>query len=189
MGSTEIRDLKARLQTVKTRRDKMILGIPTSVFTQLHVLISLIGIVTGIVVLLAMLKGQHARYWVNAFLVTTIATSVTGFMFHSKFGPPHAIGAISLVILTVALAALYVCKLQGRWRWVYVTSAAIALYLNIFVAVVQTFQKVAFFHSLAPTQAEPPFAIAQGIVLVAFIALGIVAAKRFHPSPDTIALV
>jgi len=167
----------------------MILGIPTTVFTQLHVLISLIGIVTGIVVLFAMLKGHHARVWAKTFLVTTIATSVTGFMFHSKFGPPHVIGVISLAVLAVALTALYGFELQGRWRWVYVVSAAIALYLNIFVAVVQTFQKVAFFHLLAPTQAEPPFAIAQGIVLLAFIALGIIAAKRFHPSPDTIALV
>jgi hypothetical protein len=166
----------------------MILGIPTGIFTQLHVLISLIGIVTGIVVLSAMLKGRHARYWVEAFLVTTIATSVTGFMFHSKFGPPSVIGVISLVVLAVALTALYGFKLLGHWRWIYVASAAIALYLNIFVAVVQAFQKVAFFHSLAPTQTERPFAIAQGIVLVALIALGIIATKRFHPSPDTIAL-
>ena len=167
----------------------MILGMPTNVFTQIHVLISLIGIVTGIVVLLAMLDGHHARFWAKTFLVTTIATSVTGFMFHSKFGPADVIGVISLVVLAVALTALYGFKLQGRWRWIYVVSAAIALYLNIFVAVVQTFQKVSFFHSLAPTQAEPPFAIAQGIVLVAFIVLGILAAKRFRPSPDTIAHV
>jgi hypothetical protein len=167
----------------------MILGMSTSAFTQLHVLISLIGIVTGIVVLFAMLKGHHARTWAMVFLVTTIATSVTGFMFHSKFGPPHVIGVISLVILAVALIALYGYKLAGPWRWIYVVSAAIALYLNIFVAVVQTFQKVSFFHSLAPTQAEPPFAIAQGIVLLAFIALGIVAARRFHPALGTMAAV
>jgi hypothetical protein len=135
-------------------------------------------------VLLAMLKGHHARHWVEFFLVTTIATSVTGFMFRSKFGPPHVIGVISLVVLTVTLTALYGFKLRERWRWVYVVSAAIALYLNIFVAVVQTFQKVAYFNSLAPTQTEPPFAIAQGIVLVALVALGTVAAKRFHSSPD-----
>lgn len=166
----------------------MILGIPTSVFTQVHVLISLIALVTGAVVLLGMLTGHHARYWVQSFLVTTIATSVTGFMFHSKFGPAHVIGVISLVVLAVALAALYAFQLQGRWRRVYVVSATIALYLNTFVAVVQTFQKVAFFHSLAPTQAEPPFAIAQGIVLLAFIALGVIAAKRFRVAPFTPAL-
>ncbi len=166
----------------------MILGLSISTFTQLHVLISLIGIASGIVVLLAMLNSHHSRVWVNTFLITTIATSVTGFMFPSKFGPPDVIGVISLVILAVALAALYGYKLQGRWRWVYIMSAAIALYLNVFVAVVQTFQKVPFFHSLAPTQAEPPFAIAQGIVLLAFIALTIIAVKRFRPLPAALVL-
>jgi hypothetical protein len=116
------------------------------------------------------------------FLLTTVATSATGFLFHSRFGPAHAIGAISLVILAVALLALYGRKLSGAWRWIYVASAVLALYLNAFVAVVQTFQKVAFFHVLAPTQGEPPFAVAQGLVLLIFIAAGIVAAKRFHPA-------
>jgi hypothetical protein len=110
-------------------------------------------------------------------------------MFRSKFGPAQVIGVLSLVVLAVTLTALYGLKLRGRWRSVYVISAAIAMYLNIFVAVVQTFQKVAYFHSLAPTQAEPPFAIAQGILLLAFIALGLVAVKRFHPSPDASAHV
>jgi len=159
----------------------MIIGIPTAIFTQLHVLISLLGIFTGFVLLYEMLKGSHARAWASVFLVTTTATSITGFMFHTPFGPPDVIGVISLVVLLIALVALYGFHLQGRWRWIYVASAAMALYLNVFVGVVQAFQKVAFFHSLAPTQAEPPFAIAQGIVLIAFIAAGIVAAKRFHP--------
>jgi hypothetical protein len=163
----------------------MILGISTAIFTQLHVLISLMGIVAGIVALLAMLKGRHAGSWVASFLVTTIATSVTGFMFHSKFGPPHVIGVISLAVLAVASAALYLLKLRGRWLQIYVISATIALYLNTFVAVVQTFQKVTFFHSLAPTQSEPPFAVAQGLVLIAFIGLGIVAARRFRAPPET----
>lgn len=162
----------------------MILGMPTNVFTQVHVLISLIGIVSGTVALFAMLRGHYARYWVGCFLVTTIATSVTGFMFPSKVGPADVIGVLSLLVLAMTLTALYGLKLRGRWRSVYVISAAIALYLNVFVAVVQTFQKVAYFHSLAPTQAAPPFAIAQGIVLLAFVALGIVAVKRFHPSRD-----
>jgi hypothetical protein len=167
----------------------MILGIPTGVFTQVHVLISLIGIITGIVVLFAMLTGRHFRHWVEVFLATTIATSVTGFMFHAKFDPAHAIGVISLAVLAVALIALYGFKLRGRWRSIYVISTAIALYLNIFVGVVQAFQKVTYLHSLAPTQAEPPFAIAQGIVLLAFVALGIVAVRRFHPSLDATARV
>jgi hypothetical protein len=164
----------------------MIMGISIGTFTQLHVLISLIGIATGIGVLSAMLKGIHARRLTVAFLVTTIATSVTGFMFGSKFGPPHAIGVISLAVLAVALSALYGFNLQGRWRWIYVTSAVLALYLNMFIAVVQTFQKVAFFHALAPTQAEPPFAVAQGILLLALISLGFLAARRFHPRIDSL---
>jgi uncharacterized membrane protein YgaE (UPF0421/DUF939 family) len=85
------------------------------------------------------------------------------------------------VVLAVAILALYFFKLAGSWRWVYVASAVLALYLNVFVAVVQTFQKIAFFHALAPTQAEPPFAIAQGLVLVIFIGLGLAAAKKFRP--------
>jgi hypothetical protein len=162
----------------------MIMRLSIATFTQLHVLISLIGIATGLVVVSTMLKGDYARIWTATFLGSTTATSVTGFMFHSKFGPPHAIGVISLVVLAVAITALYGLKLQGRWRWVYVVSTALALYLNVFIAVVQTFQKVAFFHALAPTQAEPPFAIAQGFLVVAFIALGVLAARRFHPTID-----
>jgi hypothetical protein len=151
------------------------------------VLISLIGIATGVGVLAAMLRGYYARQWTAAFLVTTITTSITGFMFGSKFGPPHAIGVISLAVLVVALAALYGFNLEGRWRWIYVTSAVLALYLNMFIAVVQTFQKVPFFHALAPTQAEPPFAVAQGILLLGFISLGVLATRRFHPAIDRVA--
>jgi hypothetical protein len=123
------------------------------------------------------------------FLLTTVATSVTGFMFHfASFGPPEIVGVISLVDLAAAIMALYAYKLAGSWRWIYVATALFALYLNVFVGVVQTFQKVAFFHVLAPTQTEPPFAVAQGIVLVAFIAVGIAAAKRFRPMSGSPAL-
>jgi hypothetical protein len=161
----------------------MILGMSTAAFTQFHVLISLIGIVSGIVVAFAMLGAKRLPAMTAIFLITTVATSVTGFMFHfESFGPPEIVGVISLVVLAVAILALYVYKLAGSWRWIYVASALFALYLNVFVGVVQTFQKVPFFNALAPTQKEPPFAVAQGIVLIAFIALGIVAAKKFHPS-------
>jgi hypothetical protein len=163
----------------------MIVGIPIDLFTQLHVLISLVGIFTGFVVLYQMLKDSFVPGWVNAFLITTIATSVTGFMFHTPFGPPDVIGVISLIVLAIALISLFGFRLHGHWRWIYVASSIVALYLNVFVGVVQTFQKVPFFHALAPTQAEPPFAIAQGLVLVAFIALGIMAGKRFHPMLTT----
>jgi len=161
----------------------MILGISTATFTQFHVLLSLIGIVSGIVVALAMLAANRLPVLTAIFLATTVATSVTGFMFHfASFGPPEIIGVISLVVLGIAILALYSNKLAGSWRWIYVAAALFALYLNVFVGVVQTFQKVAFFHALAPTQTEPPFAVAQGVVLIAFIALGIAAAKKFHPS-------
>jgi hypothetical protein len=160
----------------------MVLGLPISGFTHFHVLISLIGLASGIFVLFRMLQNHHPRGWVNTFLISTIATSVTGFMFPSKFGPADVIGVLSLIVLAVAAAALYRYRLQGRWRWVYIVGALIALYLNFFVAVVQTFQKVRFFHSLAPTQAEPPFAIVQGVVLLAFVALIVIAIRRFRPT-------
>jgi hypothetical protein len=158
----------------------MILGMSTAAFTQLHVIISLIGIASGLIVVLAMLGAKRAPALTAIFLATTVATSATGFMFHfASFGPPEIVGAISLVVLALGVLALYSYKLAGAWRRVYVVTAVLALYLNVFVGVVQTFQKVAFFHALAPTQTEPPFAIAQGIVLLAFIALGVAAAKKF----------
>jgi hypothetical protein len=159
----------------------MILGMSTAAFTQFHVLLSLIGIVSGLVVAFAMLGSNRLPVLTAIFLLTTVATSVTGFMFHfASFGPPEIVGVISLIDLAAAILALYSYKLAGSWRWIYVATALFALYLNVFVGVVQTFQKVAFFHALAPTQTEPPFAVAQGIVLIAFIALGIAAVKKFR---------
>jgi hypothetical protein len=155
-------------------------------FTLFHVILSLIGIASGLIVVLAMLGGKREPALAAIFLATTVATSVTGFMFHfASFGPPEIVGAISLVVLAVAILALYSYKLAGAWRRIYVVAAVLALYLNVFVAVVQTFQKVAFFHALAPTQTEPPFAIAQGIVLLAFIAVGIAAARKVRPTTVT----
>jgi hypothetical protein len=160
----------------------MILGMSTANFTLFHVILSLIGIGSGILVVIGMLSANRLPVLTALFLATTVATSVTGFMFHfASFGPPEIVGVISLVVLGVAILALYSYRLAGSWRWIYVATAVIALYLNVFVGVVQTFQKVAFFHALAPTQTEPPFAIAQGIVLIAFIALGVAAAKKFRP--------
>ena len=117
-----------------------------------------------------------------AFLVFTILTSVTGFFFPIRvIGPPHIVGAISLVDLAVALVALYGFARSGIWRAVYTVTAVVALYLNVFVGVVQAFQKIPFLHAFAPTGAEPPFAIAQGITLIAFIAAGFVAVR--NPAP------
>jgi hypothetical protein len=158
----------------------MILGLSTSAFTQLHVIISLVGLLSGLVALLGLCKGRRLPGWTATFLITTIATSVTGFMFHSpSFGPPHIIGALSLVILAIALLALYVKDLFGKWRWIYIVTAVLALYFNAFVAVVQGFQKIAFLRALAPTQKEPPFLMAQLLVLVFFVITAAISLKSF----------
>jgi len=116
------------------------------------------------------------------FLVTTIATSVTGFFFHrEQLLPSHIVGILSLVVLAVTVLALYTYRLRGIWRAVYVVGAVISLYLNVFVGVVQSFLKVPALHQLAPQGNEPPFAIAQGVVLLLFIVLGFLAFKRFRP--------
>ena len=160
----------------------MILGMSFSTFTTLHVIISLIGIVAGLVVMLGMLGGRMLGGWTALFLATTVATSVTGFLFpFTKLLPSHVVGIISLVVLAAALLALYAFRLHGPWRWIYVAGAMLALYLNVFVAVVQAFQKLAFLQPLAPTQTEAPFIVAQVAVLAIFAVLGFLAVKRFHP--------
>jgi len=161
----------------------MILGMSLATFTLLHVLISLVGIATGLVVMDRLLHNRALGHGNTIFLWTTIATSVTGFMFPFKaFGPPHMVGAISLVVLAFAVTALYVGKLAGAWRWIYVVTAVMALYFNVFVCVVQAFQKVGTLRLLAPPQTEPPFAIAQAAVLVLFVVLGFIALRRFRPT-------
>ncbi len=160
----------------------MILGMSVSTFTTVHVVISLIAILAGIIVLFVMVGGKKLEGWTALFLVTTVLTSVTGFMFHSaSFGPPQVVGIISLVVLVAAIVALYVYHLVGSWRWIYVVGAVLALYLNVFVGVVQAFQKIPTFSALAPTQSEPPFLIAQLVVMAIFIVLGTLAARNFHP--------
>ncbi len=160
----------------------MILGMSISTFTLVHVVLSLVGIFTGLVVLFGMLNSKKLDGWTALFLATTVLTSVTGFPFpRDHILPSHIVGIISLAVLAIAIFALYARHLIGSWRWIYVGSAVLALYLNVFVAVVQAFMKVPFLNALAPKQSEPPFAIAQGIVLVIFVVLGIVAARSFHP--------
>jgi hypothetical protein len=160
----------------------MILGMSLSTFTTFHVVPSLIGIVAGFVVLAGMFGSKKPGGWTALFLATTVLTSVTGFLFpFSTFGPAHVVGAISLVVLAAAICALYVGHLAGFWRWIYVVGALLALYLNVFVGVVQAFQKLPFLASLAPTQSEPPFLIAQFAVMAVFLAFGVVAAKRYRP--------
>jgi hypothetical protein len=158
----------------------MILGMSTAAFTTLHVIISLIGIFSGFLVVLAMCGGQRVPSWTAIFLTSTVLTSATGFLFHSaSFGPPHVIGVISLVILAIAIMALYAKHLAGASRWIYIVTAVLALYLNTFVGVIQAFQKIAFLHALAPTQKEPPFLIAQLLVLAVFLVITLIALKQF----------
>jgi hypothetical protein len=153
-----------------------------STFTTLHVIISLIGIVTGLVVLLGMLGGRKLDSWTAIFLATTVLTSATGFLFpFNKLLPSHVVGIVSLVVLAIALLALYGLHLAGAWRWIYVAAAVLALYLNVFVGVVQAFQKLAFLQPFAPTQTEAPFIVAQVLVLAIFAALGVLAVRSFHP--------
>jgi hypothetical protein len=158
----------------------MILGMSTSTFTLVHVVISLIGIATGLVAVAGLVQRRLIPRWTGVFLTTTVLTSVTGFFFPGKFDPPKAVGTLSLVLLALAIYALSIRQLTGRWRTAYVISAVVSLYFNVFVAVIQTFQKIPAVHALAPTQTEPPFAVAQGTVLLVFIIVGVVAVKRFH---------
>ena len=147
-----------------------------------HVVISLIGIASGLVVVYGLLIGKPHVGWTVVFLTTTVLTSVTGFPLPAtQLLPSHVVGIISLLLLAAAIVALYVYHLDGPWRRIYVASAVMALYLNVFVGVVQSFQKLAFLKPLAPTQSEPIFVAAQVAVLVLFIALGILAMIRFRP--------
>jgi hypothetical protein len=149
---------------------------------QIHVLISLIGIVSGLVVLYGLLTGRPFGAWTALFLAATIVTSVTGFAL-PPFGPTPArvLGWISLVLLALAVAALYGFRLAGAWRWIYIGSAVGALYFNVFVGVVQSFQKLAVLQPLAPTQSEPPFLVTQILLLAVSITMGVLAGMRFRP--------
>lgn len=159
-------------------------------FTLLHVAISLVGIATGLVALLGLIGGRSLERWTAVFLSTTVLTSLTGyaFPFHGVT-PGHIVGAISLVVLAVALLARYRFGLSGSWRTVYVITSTVALYLNVFVGVVQAFQKVPALNAMAPTQSEPPFAVAQSLVLLTFALLGFQAARRFRSRAASAAAV
>ena len=162
----------------------MVLGMSLSAFTMVHVIISLIGIVSGFIVLFGLFGSHRLPGMTALFLLTTILTSVTGFLFpFEKLLPSHMVGIVSLIVLAIACFALYVMKLSGAWRWIYTLTAMIALYLNVFVLVIQSFLKIGPLHALAPSvpPSEPPFAVVQGIVLVFFVIAIIGAARRFRP--------
>lgn len=149
-----------------------------------HTILSLIALVSGFVVLVGIFNAKRLPGWTAVFILSAIATSVTGFGFGGPFGASHWTGVIALVVLAVAVLALYVRKLDGPWRWVYAVSAVLSLYFLVFVLIAQLFMKVPALNALAPTLAEPPFAYAQIANLVAFIVLMIVAARTFHLSPS-----
>jgi hypothetical protein len=162
----------------------MMLGMSLSTFTAVHVIISLIGILSGLIVLVGLLSAKRMNGMTALFLLTTVLTSVTGFGFpFTHLLPSHKVAIISLVVLAIAILARYSFHMAGQWRWIYVVTAMIALYLNVFVLVVQSFEKVPALRAMAPTQSEPPFLVAQLVVLALFIALTIFAVKKFHPDP------
>jgi hypothetical protein len=162
----------------------MVFGMSLATYTAIHVIISLLGIASGFIVLFGLMGGRLLCGVNTFFLVTTILTSVTGFGFpNTKVTPGIVLGILSLIVLAVALLALYAGRLKGIWLRIYVVSAMIALYFNVFVLVAQLFEKVPFLHTLAPTQAEAPFKIAQLLVLVLFAILIGAATKRARPLP------
>ena len=168
----------------------MILGMSLSTFVTVHVIISLIGIVAGIIVMFGLLGSNRMPGLTAIFLLFTILTSATGFLIppllSEKLLPSHIVGILSLVLLAIACVALYGMKLSGAWRSVYVVTAMTSLYLNIFVLIIQAFLKVPALHALAPSvpPSGPPFAIIQGIVLVFFVIVIIGAVRRFRPMPS-----
>jgi hypothetical protein len=167
----------------------MILGLSLSTFVLVHVIISLIAIAAGFIVMSGMLGSNRMPGWTALFLLLTILTSATGFLIpplvSEKLLPSHMIGALSLLLLAIACFALYGEKLSGAWCWVYVLTALLAQYFNVFVLVIQSFLKIGPLHALAPSvpPSEPPFAVAQGIVLVFFVIFIIGALRRFKPAP------
>ena len=158
------------------------LGMSLSTFTKVHVLISLVGIGSGFTVLLGLFSGKWVNGLTPLFLLTTVLTSVTGLGLPFTHPlPSHKIAIISLVVLAIAILARYSFHLVGKWRWIYVVTALIALYLNLFVLVFQSFEKVPALKAMAPTQSEPPFLVAELAVMAIFIVLTIFAVKKFHP--------
>ncbi len=161
----------------------MVLGMTLTAYTVLHVILSVIGIAAGLIVVGGLLAGNRLPLTTAIFLITTLATTLGGFLFpFNGFTPAIGVGIVSTIVLVATIAARYVFRLQGSWRWIYVGGAVISLYLNSFVLVVQSFLKVPSLNVYAPTGSEPPFAITQGVVLAVFVVLGILSLWRFRPA-------
>ena len=151
------------------------------IYTIIHVLISLLGILSGFVIIYGLHTANPLNGWTEFFLVTTVLTSITGFFFpFQRLLPSHIVGIISLVVVAVAVYARYYGNLEAAWRWVYVVAVVPAQYFNFFVLIVQCFQKIPALKAIAPTQKEPPFKITQLLVLILFVGLGVVATIKFH---------
>jgi hypothetical protein len=152
-------------------------------FTLVHVVLSFIGIGAGVIALFGLLRNQSLSGWTHVFLLTTAATTLTGFLFPFRgFTPAIGTGIVSTIVLVPTLLGRYSFHFAGPWRWIYVVGAVASLYLNCFVLVVQAFLKVPALHALAPQGKEPPFVLAQGLVLVLFVIAGILAVRRFRPA-------
>jgi hypothetical protein len=159
----------------------MILGMSAAAFTQLHVVISLIGIGAGLIVVFGMISAKRFPLLTALFLITTVLTSVTGFLFpNTTVTPGIVLGILSMIVLLPAIVALYARGLAGAWRGTYVITACIALYFNVFVLFAQLFAKVPALKAIAPTQASPVFGLTQLVVLAVFIVLTVLAFKRFR---------
>jgi hypothetical protein len=166
---------------------KMILGMSISTFTLVHAILSLVGIGSGFAVVFGLLAGKRLDGWTALFLGSTAATSATGFGFpFDHLLPSHKVGIISLVALAVAILARYGLHLAGAGRWIYVVGAMLALYLNVFVAIVQAFEKVPALKALAPTQSEAPFLATQLVILALFVLLSTFAVKQFRNEPAVV---
>ena len=161
----------------------------SSTFTQIHVVLSLIGIVAGLVALFGFFRSNPLNNWTLIFIVTTVATTLTGFLFPFRgFTPAIGTGIVSSLVLAPTVLARYTFNVTGPWRWIYVVGAVVSLYLNCFVLVVQAFLKVPALHALAPQGTEPAFVLTQGLVLVLFVIAGFIAVRRFHPAAAQSAL-
>lgn len=155
--------------------------------TSIHTALSLVALAVGPLVIANLIRSRPGRSWTALFLVAAVATSATGFLFpFNGFLPSHGVGIVALAVLAVTLAALIVFRLGGPWRAVYATGIVASVYFNVFVAIAQAFLKIPALHALAPTQAEPPFAVAQGLALVVFVGLGFLAVRRFDPDPPPV---
>jgi hypothetical protein len=159
----------------------MILGM--TVYTFIHVVISLVAIGAGLLVLFGMLRSSRMDSMTLTFLLFTAATSLTGFGFpFHGITPAITLGIVSVMVLIPTFAARYTFGLRGAWRWIYILGAVLAQWLNSFVLVVQSFLKVPALHALAPKGSEPPFALAQGLVLMFYLVMGVLAVRRFRPA-------